>query len=323
MKKKVEPSLDAQEVLHILREINKSATDESTSLSNLLRLCMRLGKQLDNDELIDWARSETTGYEEKSTLPDYRVLDTEVMADFLGPFGSGIKNTIIPRHLIEEEHRDNLFKAYMMQPVAELEALANANNDSGTLKSNWSGDTIAYYQGKEFYTNGMVLAAAWRVLTQYSIAGILDTVRTRVLDFVLQIEKELHVNSALPATEQEVDTPKSSKVTQIVSNTIYGGNNNLAVGNSGITHQTSLNVQAGDLNSLKQYLKELGLEDEIINELDESLSLDAAETSQPGPATQGWLGRVMIQIAKGSLSVASNTSGSLVAEAVMRFLGIK
>lgn len=323
MKKKSESLLEGQEVIHLLREINKGATDESTSLGNLLRLCMRLGKQLDNSELIEWARSETTGYENEHTLPDYRVLDTEVMGNFHGPFGSGIRNTGIPMHLTEKQHHDRLFKAHMMQPVAELEALANASNDSGTLKSNWSADTVAYYQQKEFYTNNMVLSAAWRVLTQYSLEGILDTIRTRVLDFVLQIEMELGVNSALPATQQEVEAPNSGKLTQIVANTIYGGNINLAVGNSGTTHQTSMNVQAGDLSSLKEYLKGLGLEDEAIGDLDRALELDAAESSQPGPATQGWLGRVMIMLGRGTLSVGSNAVGSLIAEAVMRFLGIK
>ena len=144
MKTKQSKHLESAEVIDLLRRINEGATSDKTPLSEILRLCMRLGKQLENEELVKWARSEATGYDEWKSLPDYRVLDTEVRGDFYGPFGSGLKNAGIPTAVIDKEHRDNLFKAHMMQPVAELEKLANAQNDNGTLRSSWSADAVAY-----------------------------------------------------------------------------------------------------------------------------------------------------------------------------------
>jgi hypothetical protein len=288
-------------------------------LSEVLRLCMRLGKQLGNDELIKWARSEATGYDGWDSLPDYRVLSTNVKGTFFGPFGTGLKNVGIPQAVVEKEHRENLFKAHMTEPVGELERLAK--NES-SLRADWSADAVAYYQQKEIYENGLALAAAWRQLTPYAIAGILETVRTRVLDFVLRIEGELNVNSAANEVPEEIDRPAPQKVDQIVHNIFYGASN-VSVGNSGTVHQTTVNVQPGDLEGLKKYLKGLGLTNKLIEELDDALQKDQSAESQPGPSTQNWLGKVMVQIGRGTLSIASNAAGSLVADAVMRFLGIR
>jgi hypothetical protein len=315
-------SLNRSEVVDLLRRISDGATGNTVPLSEVLRLCIRLGRLLGNEELVTWAKAEVMGYEDTKTMPNYRTLDTEVHADFYGPFGSGIKNTIIPRSFIEKKHRDTLCKSYMTQPVAELEHLTTApSKGGGTLTAHWSGDAIAYYQQKELYTNGMVIASAWRVLTQSAVAGILETIRTRVLDFALRIEDELGLDGAQPAQNGEIEQPTAKKVEQIVYATIYGAGN-VSLGNNGNLTQSIVNVQPGDLNSLKAYLKESGLPDELINDLEGALDKDSNADLQPGPATQSWLGKVMILLGKGTLSLSSNISGSLVAEAIMRFLGL-
>lgn len=310
--------LESGEVIDLLKRINEGATNNDTPLGELLRLCMRLGKQLGNNDLIKWARSEAVGYDDWSSLPDYRVLNTQVKGDFFGPFGSGLKNASIPEAVVDKEHRENLFNAHMTQPVGELERLANADNKHGTLKSNWSGDAIAYYQQKEIYTNGLALANAWRELTQYAISGILETIRTRVLDFVLRIEEELNINSASSEPPEEISRPEQKKVDQIVHNTFYGASN-VSVANSGTVNQTTINVQAGDLESLKSFLKSAGITDELIEELDKALSADIKSDSQPGPAAQNWLGKIMLQIGKGTLALSGNVTGSIIANALMRF----
>lgn len=313
--------IEKSEVVDLLKRINESATSSSIPLGEVLRLCMRLGSLLGNEELIIWAKSEAVGYDENQKLPDYRIFDTEVHADFYGPFGSGLKNTILPQSFIEKEHRDALCISYLKQPVAELERLATAPNKDGILRANWSGDVIAYYQQKELYTNGMVLAAAWRILTQSAITGVLETIRTRVLDFALKIEDELDISSAAITAQGEIEKPETKRVEQIVFATIYGAEN-VSVGNNGNLTQNVIGVQAGDLESLKTYLSSAGLTRPILQELEKALNADSESSEQPGPATQGWLGKVMILIGKGSLSLSSNITGSLIAGAIMKFLGL-
>lgn len=121
--------------------------------------------------------------------------------------------------------------------------------------------------------------------------------------------------------EVEVKPPTDKKVTQNVHNIIYGGN--VSVGNFGETTQYNIVIQPGDFEGLKKYLKELGITEELIDDLGQAFKKDEKSEEQPGPATSSWLARVMIMIGRGSLSLANNTAGSLVAAAIMQYLGIK
>lgn len=311
------------EIIELLRKITDGATSEASSLSEVLRLCMRLGSMLEYKELTQWAREEATGYPDIESLPDYRLLSCDVKAKFSGPMGSGIDNAQVPQSVVDKDHRDFLFNAQMTQSVAELERLAKDTGDEGnnTLMSPWPGDIIAYYQRKEIY-QGYVLGAAWRVLTRPMIVGILETIRTRVLDFVLAIEKELKISSTGTVKEPKIEIPKQDKVQHIFNTTITNPEN-VAFGNSGDVTQQSFRVEAGDLESLKTNLKEIGLPPKHIKELEKALEEDASSKEQPGPSTQGWLARTMIMIGKGSLALGTNTAGSLIANMLMQYLGLQ
>jgi len=106
----------------------------------------------------------------------------------------GIKNAPVPKILIEEKHQDALFTVYMTQSVGGLERLAVRRADSNSITIPWTADAIMYYQQKAIY-KGHVLVAAEKVMTTTLVAGVLEVIRTRVLEFVLAIEEELGINA--------------------------------------------------------------------------------------------------------------------------------
>lgn len=311
---------DKIKIQDLLERITEGATSNKTSISEVLRLCLRLGRLLQNNDLVDWALSELNGYENKDILPDYRVLDSPVTGHFSGSFGSSIRNAHIPRGLIEEKHREVLFTNYMTEPVVELEQLIRQGKGSDLLRSFWSGDEIAYYQSKEIY-QGMVLSSAWRTLTKATISGILDTIRTRMLELTLNIKEEFDFENINKFGDNgAVINSRAEKVSQIFHNTIYAGN--VAVGNVGDTTQQSIQIESGDIEGLKNYLKDLGLTKELIKDLDEALDKDGSVTNRPGPATRKWLSKVKGMIKRGSFSVATNAAGSLISTALRQYLGL-
>ncbi len=313
-------TVDLSEVSELIKKIKDGSTGHDIPLSEVLRLCMRLGKLLQNDELVKWSQSELNGYTSNDGLPDYREFGAQVMGHLSGPFGSGYRNIQVPQSVIDKKHRKMLFTNYMTEPVAELEELSSQGDKTDTLSSHWPADVIAFYQTKEIFSGGMVLASAWRVISKARLGGILDTIRTRVLEFVLSIEDELDIKGSKGKEEVEVSPPTDKKVTQNVHNIIYGGN--VSVGNFGATTQNNIVVRPGDFDGLKKSLKELGVTDALITELEDALSKDEKSEEQPGPATTSWISRVMIMIGKGSISVANNTAGSMIASAIMQYLGM-
>jgi len=285
-----------------------------------MRLCLRMGSLLGNNELSDWAKAEAGGYDGRSNLPDYRIFETEVHGDFSGPFGSGIQNALIPQLFVEKEHREMLFTVYMAQAVGELERLAVGRPDSNSITISWPGDVIVYYQRKELY-QGYVLIAAWKVMTTTLIVGILDTIRTRVLEFVLIIEKELGIDAMNYDDKKSVVSPSQEKIHQIFNTTIQGGNS-FAFGNSGTTNQYVTNVQPGDLQGLKEKLAQLGVPDNFITDLDTALDDDADSHEQPGSHVQSWYSRLMIKVGKGAIQLASTATTTIVMAEVKKYLGL-
>lgn len=309
------------EIVQLLRRINEGATNSQTPIGEVMRFCLRLGRLLNNKELSDWAKAEAGGYESIGSLPDYRIFKTEVRGTFSGPFGSGLKNVSIPQAIIEEEHWDTLYTVYMTQPVGELEQIVNKSEDTNSLTIPWSGNAILYYQRKELI-EGFALNAAWKVTTTATIAGILEVIRARVLEFVLVIESELGIDMMnYDDNKTPLETPSQEKIHQIFNTTINGGTS-IAFGNSGTTNQYSNHVQPGDLQGLKEKLSQLGIPEVLLDDLDTALDKDADSQDQPGPHVQGWLSRVMIKAGKGTLQLASAAATTVVMAELRRFLGL-
>ena len=279
---------------------------------------MRLGKHLNNEKLTQWALYELNGYDYKENLPEYRIHSSEVVGHFSVPFGSGIRNAHIPKIVIEKEHRDILFTNYMMQPVAELEQLTEGDKGEALI-SYWPADFIVFYQRKEIY-QGMVLSSAWRTLTKPSISGILDNIRTRILEFALRIEQELSSVSNKMSKDQKLIKPNSERILQIFNNTIYSGN--VSVGNIGNISQTINKKNKGNFDQLKKYFTEIGLTETLINELKKSLNKDVSSKTLPGRNTSNWISKVMVLIGKGTISLTTNTAASLISTAILKYLGI-
>lgn len=314
--------MKTKEIAQLIKSARDGATGSSMKLGELLRVCMRLGSELSNDELVAWSRKETSGYGSDDELPDYRIVPSEVRGTFHGPFGSAIKNTQIPKSAIDKEHRDSLFTIRLREPASQLEAYSLQAGDNSMMSIHWSGDAIAYYQNKELYSNGMVLASAWNPISAQHFAGIIDTIRTRVLDFMIQIEKELDIDVDEPDASSPRENISPQHVTNIFNNTIQG--QNIAMSNSGDVANTNINIQQGNLEDLTKYLRSLGVSLKELEELKTAIEEDPLKPKNTlGPKVSTWLSKLSIKGLKGGLSVAKDVAANLLAEAIMRYYGIK
>ena len=72
------------EVVELIEKIKDGATSSTTPLSEVLRLCLRLAKQLRNEQLAAWALSELNGYKsEKALLASGSLIATAIL-QYLG-----------------------------------------------------------------------------------------------------------------------------------------------------------------------------------------------------------------------------------------------
>src|SRR5580698_2133938 len=97
----------------LLDDIINLAVDSKQPIGTLLRKCVVLAHQLNNDKLKTWAHSELNGYESVETLPEYRILPAPATGLFVGPGWARFQQGI-PSVALEKEHRDFAEIIYVM-----------------------------------------------------------------------------------------------------------------------------------------------------------------------------------------------------------------
>jgi len=124
----------------LLRDIQNSAIDSSSSLSNLLRKCKVLAARLQNEELKKWVDSELDGYQTRDEVPKYRIIECVAKGNLGGPFGAEMKNITIPSFCLPEKFRDWTKCVYFSESISSLEELVKGKGD---CLCEWPGELIA------------------------------------------------------------------------------------------------------------------------------------------------------------------------------------
>src|SRR5207237_26924 len=133
----------------------------------------------------------------------------------------------------------------------------------GHLQVEWPADLVAYV-GSSIY-HYMNCLSAWMVIPNAFVIALLDTVRNRILSLALEIESEAPTaGEASPGTE-----PLPEQVVGHIFHTyILGGSNTIATGSSHFTQNSIYSVRNNDFDSLKSYLKNTGLAEDDLAELE-------------------------------------------------------
>jgi hypothetical protein len=292
----------------LLDDIQTDATDRSVTLSDLLRKCQILAYRLRHEPFKEWVAHELTGYPDEAALPAYRgPLDGQVRAHLVGTFGREAKSIAVPITNFPKEMRDRVTEFRFYQGVGTLDALiADARrNDDPRVISPFPVEVAAAMPVWQGYQT----ISMWNELPVAAVAGILDQVRSRALEFVLEIEAENPEAGTAATAEPPVPLARTDAIFYTV---IFGGN--VAVG-PGATVQ----VIQGDLGSLMAYLEAQGVSPEDRKELEAAL---AADRGKLGPRVRDWLGSLAVKATSSGGRIAESAVAGLAAAAIARFLGI-
>lgn len=227
--------------MSLLRDIQEMAVSSESDIATLLRKCKILAVRLGNDDFKNWVDQELNGYPDVSNLPTYRKLRTESVGDFSGPFGSGLKNAPIPPFCVPEEFREKVTYSYLMQPVSAYASLIDKNHERTNAIEKWPSEMVALF-GMNVYKN-MNCLSAWKIIPYNSLVALIDTIKTRILNFSLEIEIE-----APDAGEAPVNKPPipQDKVSQVFNTYISGNVQNVSTGGSNFKQKASLSLENSD-----------------------------------------------------------------------------
>ena len=255
------------------------------------------------------------GYSNNDDLPDYRVHATRSVGFFADNYRQLTLD--IPMSVLKEPLKSRFGNAHLAVPISQYEELLTQDSD-GAFQLPWPQNLALHIGPKVFPIQCLKM---WQELPRAAVAGLVDTVKTRVLSMVLDIEVENPAageiaGSALPIPE--------NKVAQIFNTNIYGGQvGNLAAGSTGLVQNVGDQIAQGDTEALAKYLSSLGIQASAAAELVKAVDNDklAGETGL-GSRVTAWIGRLHQRLNESGADVAKQAVAGLATQAILSYLGI-
>ncbi|MDM8085126.1 hypothetical protein QUV83_10150 [Cellulomonas cellasea] len=291
------------------------AADGSRSLSDVIRQVKILAARIGDDTLARWATNELNGYGQDQDLPEYRARrHLPARGTWSGPGGLSVPGQVSPAGIAEDFL--TIFSTEFREPVAELERLSTGDRDP-MIK--WDPYQVNEYDRRTRNGEGgarielLVLSEAWLVVPRTMLAGILDKIRTRVLDLALALE-DVAPDAGEPGGPTVADHQLGS-VVQTFNITVNGDGANIATGEGARQRST---VKKGDLADLVRAARELGLSAEHATEFGAAVQADGGVV---GARTRTFVERVRVGAIALAGDVAANVAASGLLELVAGFSG--
>jgi len=240
----------------------------------------------------------------------------------LGAAGSGLQNAPLSLLNLPEQVRDEYANPPVRQGVRVIAEMLNAQKE-GTISWAWPAPACEVFDHKN-YRSDLRLMQAWISVPVAALVGILETIRNRVLSFVLEIvimERRSGPDHKGPSKESK--ETQTAQITQTFHQIIYGPVSN--VGTADSVSQTMI-VAPGDLEGLRTRLRESGLPNSELQDLERAIKADETEP-QPGKGHFGknvskWLGETFNKAATGAIKVAPELIATVATKALKEFCGI-
>lgn len=205
----------------LVEEIESDALDSSKSVADALRKCIALGSRAGSEELQQWASQELRGYGGAVELPDYRVIVAPILMDGVSGYTAFTGQSVPPHQLPEMARRADLSETVRLRnSIGELEEMVRVARE-GEVKMGLPGSsTLATIMTSELDDPLSRIDRVYWSLTSTPIVGILDQVRTTLVELVARLRMEM-------GTDQEI--PSSQEATNAVSLAVRGWGHNVNV----------------------------------------------------------------------------------------------
>lgn len=242
--------------------IIQDLVDSEKQLKDTLLKVQVLAFQLKNETLQKWVKSELNGYSNEK-LPDYRVIPSAAFGNLIQDRGFGgfvtRKNSPLPIEYLDEKIQEVLTKLYMGYPVSELEHMIKEGGDYKIHISH-----IIHSQITKCLSNGWYVDSAWQKVSLTSIEGIIGSIKSSLLNFLLELNQEIGEkdNYSIMENKKDVDKLFEKTIGGITGETV-----NISIGDNSMQtvsqgDNAKMNVAKGEninqelKNKVKNQLKE-------------------------------------------------------------------
>ncbi len=290
-----------------LQEFINELTQHDVDLTSTLRKAKALTIALHSPELDEWMNSELYGYSDPQKVPEYRRFPSVNYGNFAGPNEGTATDLLIPIDDLPQEVKQFAENLVMLDGIGALQA-HGAEPDERL----WPPNLVMLAQEGTALKGGMFLVKAYQPIPASVYPDILEQVRNRLFDFLLDLQN----NSQTSGENSGVEA-----VGRLVNYHIYGDHNVIATGEQ-VSQQVNI-VHKDDAASLLSYLREHGVEEDDLEEIRDAVASEPeAQSDNYGPRVRAWLGNMVTKAATGAWEAGVEAAPRMLMKALNDFYGI-
>lgn len=317
----------------LLEEIIQQLVDPKQSLEGPLLRLKIFALQTKNKELEKFVNDEINGYQNNEQIPDYRVSHCRLLVDLKVGYNT-TKDCELDVALFPEEIRNvlkNYQLTYSISTIESFIAQQKTASNLGVISDNIGIELhkLFWEAAKNRYQSTGVLplelVGAKRNLGISALISCISSLRSKLLDFcyIAATEFDYEIDITKFNKEQNLNNQKITNMVQyIITNS---GDGNLV--NTGNNNQitSTVNISKGDLEALKNKLKELGIDSTDIVDFEEIIYTEPLDATSKNLSHKviDWVTNICGKSLKGIGSISKGVTTDLLVELIKQYLDIK
>jgi hypothetical protein len=300
----------------LLDDIIAILSDEKGSLNAALLKTKVLLHSIGKKDLATWVTNELKGYPDDKNLPVYRICSAEVHGH-LTSLTWEAKDYLLPIMHLKEQQKKNLTVTPCTMSIESIEvSVKKYRSGGGKLIRHLPTEYGAAF--KKVLTPGTNVWSAWCEINMVDIENILTEVRTRLLDFLLELRDVVGID----VPEKELATKAAGVDTErMFATAVYGSGNTIIVGSH---HIQAVTNQKEDIEGLIQTIAKLGYEQKELEELRKAVTEDKAQGKTPDVAdgeTGKWYTKALKEAGKSVVKASVDVVSTTIVKAMQAYTG--
>lgn len=293
----------------VIRELQQDALNRGVAISDLLRKALVVARKLGLAEFHEWIANELNGYAKAEEVPEYRRISGQARA--WNPYRGWI-----PIVLGTSEQEAWLTQRNATQSAAEVETLLENRQQDGLLHMPFSVETQRY-----LFRDAPFESEATLFVQYSSLAKILDSVRTIILNWALKLEEDGILGEGLAFSD--TDKAQARAQGQSIVN-FYGPVSNPQVQQNApgatqvvVARSLDMDVVGKLIEDLAKARASFGLPGETAREFDSELATLLAQVESPRPK-EG----IVREGLRSMRNILEGAGGGVAADAIIRIAAI-
>lgn len=274
--------------------------NESVNVSSLIRKAYVIAKKLHQSDMAALFESELEGY--KKGVPGYRTINGEIKC--FNPY-----NGWIPVFFESVESHKIFRVMHVHQGVESLEKLITSS-DAGTLISHFPPETEEIL----LRSSSLRFKPALHV-SKFQLSEILNSVKKIILDWSLDLEARGIRGENLLFTDEERQMASQHSSINITNFSGVLGD----VSGGAVSINTSIRVEKGNIESLRQHLTEGRIPEEDFLKLEKILSETENADDQK---ISKWVGEMTVKAILGTWEFAKEKAVDYLTKSINAYYGL-